>query len=128
MDISALPPTAKLMLLGSAAFFLYGIVSFITLRQRRQSLQRAKGALPAVQLEQSERIFGWELFRLNVKNIRAHTILENGLSRFETLKANTFEVVMLGRKIIVTREPEILKTIQATDHKIWSLGEEEDWL
>lgn len=120
--LERVPPVARLVLLASAAFLLYGIISFISLRQKRRSLQRLKGTLPAVQLPQSERIIGWRLFRENLRSLKNHTVLDRGKERFELMNTNTVEVILLGRKVFFTREPEILKTIQATDHKIWSLG------
>jgi hypothetical protein len=50
-------------------------------------------------------------------------MLKRSQERFAFVGRNTFEVLILGRSIVMTLEPENLKVIQALDHKKWHLGE-----
>lgn len=115
--------TAKFILLLTAAYLLYSAISFISILRQRQWFRHTKGALPPFKLPQSERIIGWQLFKSDVKALKNHYYLQYGHERFERLGVNTYEGVYLGTPVLVTREPENLKTIQATDSKIWHIAE-----
>lgn len=42
--------------------------------------------------------------------------------RFKEIGATTFALKILGRTMVMTLEPQNLKTIQALEHKKWGLG------
>lgn len=69
-----------------------------------------------------DRILGYDLFRQNLRAIKEHRALERGQQRFHETNANTMQMVLLGRHVHFTTEPENLKHIQAIDFKKWSLG------
>lgn len=118
-----LGPTFELSLFILVVYILYGAISRISLLRRRTWLQRIRGALPPVKWPQAERILGWKMFKEDIAALNGKYYLRQGHARFENLGVNTYECVSLGRKVIVTREPENLKTIQATDSKIWYIAE-----
>ena len=62
------------------------------------------------------------MFRQNMSAFKNHHFLETSYNRFREMGVNTFQFVALGRKIMITVEPENLKTIQAVNFKHWGLG------
>ncbi|RFU35090.1 hypothetical protein B7463_g1226, partial [Scytalidium lignicola] len=87
--------------------------------------EKAHGCKPCKQLPQSERILGWGLFRIQVKAAKDKKLLETSFNRYETV-GNTWSAVLMGRHFINTRDPEIIKTILATNFEDWGLGKRID--
>lgn len=101
----------------------YQIFLQLTLEYKRRALRKERGVLPAPWAKGfRDRIFGLDLFRQNLQSIKEHRVLERGQERFRKTNANTMQMVVLGRHIHFTIEPENLKHIQAIDFKKWSLG------
>jgi hypothetical protein len=84
---------------------------------------REKGCLPAPWVPSWDPFYGIDLFLLNMRCLKEHTILEKTNRRFQDSKFKTYQLVVLGRHLHQTIEPENLKTIQAIDFKKWSLGD-----
>lgn len=103
-------------------YIFYTLVNRLALWRHRQSIQRQTGALDAVRYPQRDRLFGLDMFSANIKALREQRFLETTAQRFQTVGVNTFQFLVLGRRLYTTIEPENLKTIQAVDHKKWSLG------
>ena len=120
--LANIPHVAKIALGLAALFAAYQIIQQLTVRRRRQAIAREKGCLPSPSYPQFETILGWEQFSSNIRAIRNHTNLELTYDRFKEMGVNTFQVVVLGRRIHITTEPENLKTIQAINFKHWGLG------
>ncbi|GAB7366215.1 hypothetical protein MBLNU230_g7774t2 [Neophaeotheca triangularis] len=95
-------------------YFELGIYRFRWLMSRE--------CAPPPAYPQKDPIFGIDLFRRDLKALKERRFLAQIQERFQTMKANTFTATALGRKSIITIEPENLKVIQAKDHKKWSLG------
>ncbi|KAK4503864.1 hypothetical protein PRZ48_004779 [Zasmidium cellare] len=122
MDVSKLPATAKAGL-GLAAFYLlYLLVASITLWSKRRAFKREKGVMAVPWYQAADPIFGIDVVRGNIKNLKEHKLLERSHERFDIMGVNTFQINVLDRHIHVTREPENLKVIQAVDFKKWTLG------
>jgi len=81
-----------------------------------------KGCLPVKKYPNKDPIFGLDMFRELLQNLKKRTMLESQLLRFKKMNARTVTFPSLGRKVIITMEPENLKTIQALDFKKWSLS------
>ncbi|KAK4569468.1 hypothetical protein LTR86_003231 [Recurvomyces mirabilis] len=123
MDISRLPLVAKAAALLAFAYILYQIYIQLTIGVQRRAYQREKGTLPVPWLYTlKDRFMGIDVFVQNMKALKAHNILALGKSRFDLQKVRTYRMVMLGRDVFTTIEPDNLKTIQAVDFKKWSLG------
>ena len=122
MDISQQSPLIRVSFALVAVLTLYALFTSLTLWRRRQALQREKGTLPAPRYPQKDRILGLDVFNINMKAIKEHRFLALTLQRFKTMGTNTFQMVALGRKLVVTTEPENLKAMQAVDFKKWGLG------
>lgn len=104
-------------------FLLYNLVRNIKLHRSRAALKQATGAQSAIPYPQWERIVGWDAFRDSLKAFREHRMLVRLEDRFKETGTTTFSIVVLGRKTIMTLEPQNLKVIQALDHKKWGLGQ-----
>jgi len=72
-------------------------------------------------MPQTERIIGYGNFKHQVAMSKAKQLLPDGLRRFETL-GDTWSVVAMGRKLWVTREPENVKAVLATNFKDFGIG------
>lgn len=73
-------------------------------------------------MPQSERIIGYDNFKRQVAMFKAKQLLPDGVRRFENV-GDTFSVVSMGRKLWVTREPENVKAILATNFKDFGIGQ-----
>jgi cytochrome P450 len=123
MAFSDLPLVVKLVVGLTALYTLYQIVTQLALFQRRQGIRRQKGALDAPYFPGfRDHILGFDLFRQNLAAIKEHTALSTAQGRFAQAGSNTMKVILVGRVVYFTQEPEILKHIQAIDFKKWSLG------
>ncbi|KAL8859596.1 MAG: hypothetical protein Q9178_003995 [Gyalolechia marmorata] len=70
--------------------------------------------------------FGIDLIRDEIKSIKEHTMLENFQARFRNLDCTTFSAKELHLQLLLTMEPENIKSILATDFKSYRLGEERE--
>ncbi|KAI5359317.1 putative cytochrome P450 [Septoria linicola] len=122
MEIAQSHTTTKAAFGLAVVYLVYYAYTALDLWSRRRALKREKGVLDAPRWPQKDPIYGLDLFFENIAALKSHTILELGHRRFQEIKANTFQLTALGRHMHVTTESENLKTIQAIDHKKWSLG------
>nr|OQO30734.1 hypothetical protein B0A51_01858 [Rachicladosporium sp. CCFEE 5018] len=106
----------------SSLFLIYYIYTRISLYRRQRAFKRSTGSLSPPRLPQWDPILGLDRFREVGRDLKNHRLLESSSARFAKMGTNTLEVVVLGRHIIITTEPENLKTIQAVDFKKWSIG------
>jgi hypothetical protein len=119
MEPHLLKPGAYL----AAVFVLYTLARYIYQYGRRSAFRQATGAQSAKHFPQWDRIFGVDMFRDSLNAFREHYMLQRSQERFAIVGRMTYEVLILGRSMIMTLEPENLKVIQALDHKKWHLGE-----
>ena len=108
------------------AFLALGVILILILRQAFTSIQnyrfaKAHGCEEPAALPQSERILGYGNFKQQVAMAKARNILGDGKRRFEEV-GDTFSVVTLGRKLWITRDPENVKAILATNFKDFGIG------
>lgn len=95
------------------AFFVYVVYNIhwqLTIGAKRRRMIREKGCLPMKKLRTKDPIFGLDMFNQTRNSLKQHQLLNNQLLRFKT--GNTVTFPSLGRKIILTTEPENLKTIR----------------
>ncbi len=60
-------------------------------------------------------VFGWKLFRTEMRSYKAHKFLETGRNRFKQYRARTLNLRLLHVNVICTMDPENLKAIMATN-------------
>jgi hypothetical protein len=104
-------------------FVLYTLARYMYQYSRRSALRQASGAQSAKHFPQWDRVIGFDMFRDSLSAFREHRMLQRSQERFAIVGRMTYEVLILGRSMIMTLEPENLKVIQALDHKKWHLGE-----
>jgi cytochrome P450 len=117
------PAVVELVLALVAVYAAFKVLTAFVQWRKRQAFMREKGCLPAPWVPSWDRIYGLDLFFKNMGHLKNHTLLEKTNRRFQETKFRTFQLVVLGRHLHQTIEPENLKTIQAIDFKKWSLGE-----
>jgi hypothetical protein len=84
--------------------------------------KRRKGCKPGVKLPQFDRILGLDVYRVQVKALKEKATLKLDKDRYNQY-GGTWSVHMMGKTFYNTIEPENIKTILATDFKIFGLGE-----
>jgi cytochrome P450 len=117
------PTVVELVLALAVVYAAFRVLAAFVQWRKRQAFMREKGCLPAPWVPSWDRIYGLDLFLKNIGHLKNHTLLEKTNRRFQETKFRTFQLVVLGRHLHQTIEPENLKTIQAIDFKKWSLGE-----
>ncbi|KAK3639875.1 hypothetical protein LTR56_012255 [Elasticomyces elasticus] len=123
MDLSRLPHVANGAILLAGLFVAYQLYIQLTVGRKRRALQREKGTLPVRWYAGMwDHVMGIDLFIENMKALKEHRLLSTTQIRFDKQGSRTMRLVLLGRPVIITQEPENLKTIQAIDFKKWSLG------
>ncbi|KAF7188062.1 Cytochrome P450 monooxygenase [Pseudocercospora fuligena] len=122
MEISQMNHTTRAALGLAVLYIAYQIITSVALWAKRRALKREKGVMEAPWYPQWDKITGFNLFRKNMQALKEHRILEVGHRRFAETNSNTYQLVLLGRHMHITTEPENLKVIQAKEHTKWSLG------
>lgn len=60
----------------------------------------------------------------NLKSFKKHRLLENWSKSLRDKDAHTVSMYVLGQKILLTDDPENIKTLLAADFDVWSLGQD----
>jgi hypothetical protein len=115
--------TNTLVLLGLAClYFILGKLWLIYQKKIAQSeIKRVAGCQPAVGYPHRERIFGLDLLWICTKALRNHNFLET-TGEIVHRGRNTIEYLVLGKKAIITIEPENVKTILSLKFQDFGLG------
>lgn len=82
---------------------------------------RAHGCKPPIQLPQSERVLGIENFIEQIAVTKQKRSLPLSLARFRQI-GNTYTIAALSRTIVLTIEPQNVKSILSVNFKDYSLG------
>ena len=109
------------ILVALAAFALLFLRFLFTFVQNHR-FAKAHGCQEVPQQPQFERIIGYDSFKRQVAMFKAKQVLPDLFRRFEDV-GNTFSHVSMGRKIWVTREPENVKAVLATNFKDFGIGQ-----
>ena len=102
--------------------FLYYLHYQLTVGASRRRIIRENGCKPPVKYPHIDHIMGTDLFFTNLKALRANRFLPTMRERFATY-GNTFQLKLMGADVIVTVEPENLKTILSLKFKEFGLGQ-----
>lgn len=105
-------------------YLFYILVTIALQHLRHRSLAASKNAtLTTPPAPQRDPIFGIDRLWERRKMLDEHRLLESNRQRFLMMNVKTLSSMIFGRKMIITLEPENLKTIQAVDFRKWGLGE-----
>lgn len=105
--------------LGAFALLLF---RYLFNRIQNYRFAKAHGCQKPAQIPQAERIIGYGSFKQQVALLKAKKVLDSAKQRFEEF-GNTYSVVTLGTKLVVTREPENIKAMLATNFKDFGIGQ-----
>lgn len=116
-------PSVVAIVIVSVVYVLYSLISrFISYRQHSKFI-RENGCKPFAKYPHKDPIFGFDLFKENIKLTKVggiHTAIED---RYHNINGgvNTFSQLLLGAEVINTAEPENIKAILATKFKDFGL-------
>ena len=121
MPIMTLSYFMRVLLCSASLYFLYYIYWQLTIGTSRRRLIEQHGCKPIKWLPMTDRIFGIDFIWSNRKIMKEHAALETTRKRFIELGTSTVQLALLGQRVIVTSEPEILKTVLALEFKSFCL-------
>ncbi|KAF2473134.1 cytochrome P450 52A12 [Lindgomyces ingoldianus] len=108
--------------LAAGAFFSYILYTRLNLYLTRQRIKRENGCQPCPHHFNKDPILGIDVLRFNIRNARNKTVLESNWNRFKRFGSWTFHSRIMTMPIIVTVEPENVKTILSLKFKDYSFG------
>ena len=107
----------RAVLVLGGAYLLVKIFQWIATYSQRASFIRKNGCKPPKKYPLRDPILGLDVFLENVKLSNNGGYLARARERFNELEAKTFSIIMLGRTITHTCEPDNVKAILATNFK-----------
>ena len=102
-------------------FLVKSLLSYIRVKLRRRSLARRFGCKPVKTYRQYDKFLGLLFLYQNIRNYQAQTFLESW-ERYLAKTGRTLEFWLLGQRMLVTSDPENLKTILATSFDDFEKG------
>ena len=121
MAFTLLSHVPKALLCLGGFYLLYCIYWQLTVGASRRRLIKQHGCKPIKWLPMRDRILGIDFIWANRKVLKEHIALENTQKSLIALGSNTCQLALLGTRVIVTAEPEILKNMLALDFKSFYL-------
>ena len=116
------PPYLQALGGGLLLVALYYLYEELTVGASRRKIVRDSGCKPPTKYPHVDPVFGVDLFFANLKILKANTFLATLRQRFLTY-GNTYQLNLMGTRVIATVEPENLKTILALKFKDFGLGD-----
>lgn len=104
------------------AFLAYILVNRTNLYLARRRMIKENGCKPCPHVFHKDPIFGLDVLRLNLVNSKKRRILKANLERFDRFKSNTYHSKIMGMPMIITIEPENIKTLLSLKFKDYSFG------
>ena len=113
------PRSGALLLVGSYVFyrFLRRVGAAMALRRKR----KAHGCQAVVRTPGWDPILGIDFLLQRTRNVKKHTWLAFTSQHFQSLGRNTCLLNILGKKVIFTIDPDILKAVHQTNFKSWGI-------
>jgi cytochrome P450 len=111
-----------LLYLAASAFLVYIIANRVSLYLARRRMMRENGCKPCPNVYNKDPILGLDVLRENMKNHKLRHLLEGNRDRLRKFKANTYHSRIMTMPIIMTVEPENIKTILSLRFKDYSFG------
>lgn len=108
----------SIAVLGGILFFWYTVIIFQRKWTRDRFAHENHCQPPVLAVS---KLFGLDTIRQTIAAAKRHRMLELSLSRFKTY-GNTFRVNRLATTVIMTREPQNMKTILSLRFKDYGLG------
>ncbi|KAF2865926.1 n-alkane-inducible cytochrome P450 [Massariosphaeria phaeospora] len=112
-----------LVFILAGAFVSYILYTRITLYRSRQRFIAAHNCKPCEHTFNKDPILGLDVLRASTINHKKGTILEANRQRFFRFKSYTFRSRVITQPLIITAEPENIKTILSLKFKDYSFGQ-----
>lgn len=112
---------SPLIFIVAGAFLSYIIYTRATLYLARRRFKKENGCQPCTSRFHKDPLFGLDVLKVMSYNAKHHILLRENKKRFETY-GNTFHNRMINMPLIVTCEPENIKTILSLKFKDYSFG------
>ena len=106
---------------SAGLYLLYYIYWQLTIGASRRRLVKQHGCKPIKWMPVTDRILGIDFLWSKRKIMKEHSALETTRKHFIELGTNTIQLAVLGQRVVVTSEPEILKTVLALEFKSFCL-------
>ncbi|MCJ1316155.1 hypothetical protein MMC15_001475 [Xylographa vitiligo] len=116
------PSLLQLLICLSTIYCVYRVRWELTTGEARRRLRKAKGCQPIPLWPVPFGTFGVGFIIESYQCLKARTLLETEQKRFATVGVNTFRMQILRESVVMTLEPDNLKTILSLDFKSWSIG------
>lgn len=121
-DMAQEPKNHPYVLYFAVVIFLsYITYSKITLYLTRRRIIKQHGCKPCPHVYNKDPILGLDVLRKNVINSKAHKVLTRNLDRMRLYPSHTFLSRIATLPIIVTNEPENVKTILSLKFKDYTI-------
>ena len=111
---------AVIVLLGIAtSYFIY---TRLALYLRRRAFKKQHGCKPCPHTYNKDPFLGWDSIQESIREAKNRSLLARHRIRFLSQNTNTFYTRQVNMPIIVTMEPENIKTVLSLRFKDYSLG------
>jgi cytochrome P450 len=112
-------PSVIAVIILSGTYLLYTVLRVATTAYRRSAFSRANGCKPIPSYPHKDPVFGLDVFFEGAKLLKAGQYCSRVQERYGLVNngVNTFSQILLGKRIVVTGEPENIKAILATKFK-----------
>ena len=104
--------------LGAISIFFF---KYLLTCIQNYRFSKAHGCQEARKRPQFEQFIGYDTFKRTLAMTKARTLLPDTRQRFDDI-GDTWSMVTLGRKLWLTREPENVKAVLATNFKDFGIG------
>ncbi|KAF2280043.1 cytochrome P450 [Westerdykella ornata] len=108
--------------LAAAVVVGFALVRQLSLYLARRRIIKENGCEPCPHVYNKDPFLGIDVLRDQLRRSRECTILEGNQQRFQNFRSNTFHSRMVTMPLIVTIEPENVKTILSLKFKDYSFG------
>lgn len=117
-------PLFQTIVYAGITYCLYHLYRNFTKVASHRRLSKEHGCEPVKKVVTKDPVFGLDEVMTGLAKLKEHKALESTQLQFANLKTNTFQVSVFRQPIVVTMEPEILKTILAVNFKSWGIPDD----
>ena len=124
MGIITWPVLIALFVCLLSFYGIYHLNWEFTVGTSRRRLSREYHCQPITKNASHRFMLGLDSFWLTIKRFKSHTLLEWRQAQFIGLKTNTIQLWFLQKRIVITAEPDNIKTLLSLNFNSWGLGED----
>ena len=118
----------KLASCAAALYIAYRVYWEATTGSSRRQFIKKHDCKPGKQLRNRDPVFGLDLIVWLWRGLRQHKMLEQDQGLFTRMRANTFAVKLVRLTLVITAEPENIKSVLSVNFNSWGIGRSRDIL